>query len=353
MDADLPPWPQPARRRTLRPQPVSRYSRGDAARWPIRTLTSALPPLPRRFRIRIFLSADLSGASDDLTDPGLEEIRRQTHAIEVDFVRPAPFWLPLPSHVRFRRHHRALSRTMRELIRDRKARPTEAQDLLSVLLPLAEPGADAGWTDRDIVDEIFSVYYGASVMSTTLAWCCYLVATHREVQERLIGELGEVLQGRAPTVSDLERLPYSSMVLQETLRVFPPSWGYPRWCADGMEIDGHRIPPRSLVIPMVWHSHRHPEHWPDPEAFDPERFSPANAPGRNRFAHYPFGVGARTCLGANLAPMVMGLVVACVFQRYRLEFAPRFVGDPEPEFGFEIHPRDQIRMRVERLDGLG
>ena len=310
-----------------------------------------LQALITQLNFQIFFSADLSGNSDDLTDSRLEEIRRQTHAIELNFVRPAPLWLPLPSHLRFRRYHRALSRTMLDLINDRKARPTEAQDLLSVLLPLGQPGADAAWTDQDIVDEIFSVYYGASVMSTSLAWCFHLVATHREVQERLIGELSTVLQGRAPTASDLEGLPYVSMVLQETLRLFPPSWGYPRWCADGMEVDGHHIPPRSLVIPMVWHSHRHPEHWVKPEAFDPERFSPENAAGRNRFVYYPFGAGARTCLGANLAPMVLGLIIACVFQRYRLEFAPRFAGDPHSEFGFEIHPRDQIRMRVERLSG--
>jgi cytochrome P450 len=308
-----------------------------------------LQALITQINFQIFFSADLSGASDDLTDSRLEEIRHQTHTIELDFVRPAPLWLPLPSHLRFRRYHRALSRTMLDLISDRKAHPTDAQDLLSALLPLARPGADAAWTDQDIVDEAFSVYYGASVMSTTLAWCFYLVAAHRESQERLIAELREVLQGKAPTVSDLERLPYVSMVLQETMRLFPPSWGYPRWCADGMEIDGHQVPPRSLVIPMVWHSHRHPEHWAKPEAFDPNRFSPENAAGRNRFVYYPFGAGARMCLGANLAPMVMGLIIARVFQRYRLGFAPRFAGDPESVFGFEIHPRDQIRMRVERL----
>jgi cytochrome P450 len=308
-----------------------------------------LQALMTQINFRIFFSVDLSGESDDLTDPRLEEIRRWTHAIELDFVRPAPLWLPLPSHLRFRRYHRALARTMLELIADRKARPTETQDLLSVLLPLARPGAEAAWTDQDVVDEIFSVYFGASVMSTTLAWCFHLVATHREVQKRLIEELGTVLQGRPPTVSDLDRLPYASMVLQETMRVFPPSWGYPRWCADGMEIDGHLVPPKSLVIPMVWHSHRHPEHWAKPEAFDPERFNAENSAGRNRFVYYPFGAGARTCLGANLAPMVLGLIVAGVFQRYRFEFVPRFAGDPESEFGFEIHPRDQIRMRVERL----
>jgi cytochrome P450 len=310
-----------------------------------------LQALITQINFQMFFSVDLSGTSADLTDPRLEEVRRETHTIELDFVRPTPLWLPLPSHLRFRRYHRALARTMLDLIEERRTRPSEAQDLLSVLLPLADPGADAAWTDQDIVDEIFSVYFGASVMSTTLAWCFYLVTTHREVQERLIGKLRDALQGKPPTVADLDRLPYVSMVLQETMRLFPPSWGYPRWCAEGMEIDGHRVPPRSLVIPMVWHSHRHPEHWVEPEAFDPERFSPENAAGRNRFVYYPFGAGARMCLGANLAPLVMGLIVARVFQRYRLEFAPRFAGDPESEFGFEIHPRDQIRMRVERLSG--
>ena len=139
------------------------------------------------------------------------------------------------------------------------------------------------------------------------------------------------------------------MVLNETLRLYPPSWGYPRHCESGMDLDGYSIPGDSLVIPMVYHSHRDPRHWSNPETFDPERFARDKAAKIDRFVFYPFGGGARMCLGANLAPMVLQLIIVSVFQQYRLEFKPRFAGDPEAEFGFEIHPRDHICMQLSRV----
>jgi cytochrome P450 len=97
---------------------------------------------------------------------------------------------------------------------------------------------------------------------------------------------------------------------------------------------------------MVYHTHRLPDLWPDPERFDPDRFADSSHAEIHPFAYLPFGAGARICLGAQLGPMVMSLALTVIFQRYRLEFRPQSADDPVADFGFEIHPHDGIRMLV-------
>lgn len=287
--------------------------------------------------------------SEDLGGDALDEVQEHTHFIESSFIDIPPLWLPFPKQLRFRRATHQLRKVMLDLIAQRRARPSPRQDLLSVLLELNHGETAQSWSDAERVDEMFSVYFGASVMATTLAWGLYLIATHPEVQEKLIREGAEVLQGRDPGVDDLPQLKYCQWVLQEILRLYPPSWGYPRHCAEGMELDDYRIPGNSIVIPMAYHTQRDPRWWPEPEQFIPERFDPQRQQSLPPYAHYPFGGGARMCLGANFAPLVMRLILTMIFQRYRLEFAPRFAADPVAEFGFEIHPQDQVVLRVRPL----
>ena len=115
-----------------------------------------------------------------------------------------------------------------------------------------------------------------------------------------------------------------------------------------MTLGEFKLPSNCMVIPMVYFTHRHPEFWNDPEAFQLERFVGERAERIHPYAHLPFGAGARICLGAQLAPMVLTLTLASIFQKLSMEFHPRFHSDPIADFGFEIHPRDQIRMSASR-----
>jgi cytochrome P450 len=234
---------------------------------------------------------------------------------------------------------------MASLVAERRKDPDRAPDLLSVLL---QAEREQGWTESEIVGEIFSVYFGAAVVATTLAWSLYMLGSHPDAQQQVIDEVRDVLNGRPPTTADLQNLVYTRAAILETVRLFPPSWGYPRYCKEGMEIDGYEIPPESMVIPMVYFTHRHPDYWESPEEFRPERFVGESAKQIHQFAHLPFGAGARICLGAQLAPMMITMVVAGVFQQLRLEYRPRFDGDPIADFGFEIHPQDQILVNARR-----
>jgi cytochrome P450 len=123
-------------------------------------------------------------------------------------------------------------------------------------------------------------------------------------------------------MEDLPNLPYLKMVIEESLRLNPPVWGFPRDAVEEDEIGGYYIPKASSIFIVPYVTHRHPEFWPNPEAFDPERFAPEKSDKRPKFAYFPFGGGPRLCIGKFLAMPQMQLSVAMIAQRYRLHVRP-------------------------------
>jgi cytochrome P450 len=181
-------------------------------------------------------------------------------------------------------------------------------------------------------------------MSATITWTVYLLATHPAVQNQLVQAAQSI--SADPTAIELSEFAYSRMVFDEATRIFPPSWGYPRFCESPFQVGGYEIPARSLVIPMVYHTHRHPLIWENPEVFNPDRFSPERISSIPPFAHYPFGGGQRMCTGANLGPRIIQLVINRIHLRFKTHFHERFPGDPVPCFGFELAPQDKVLISV-------
>jgi cytochrome P450 len=110
-----------------------------------------------------------------------------------------------------------------------------------------------------------------------------------------------MLGGRTPTVDDLRNLKYTSWIMEESMRLYPPAWVIERDTLDTDEVDGYRLPPASTVVLSQWVTHRHPDIWENPEGFEPERFSPERSASRHRFAYFPFG-GGRACAWATTLP---------------------------------------------------
>ena len=135
-------------------------------------------------------------------------------------------------------------------------------------------------------------------------------------------ELAEVLGGRTPGFQDLPRLRYLSMVLKESLRLYPPFWMLTRTPVVDDVLSGHRVAAGSILMFSAYVTQRRPDFWPNPEAFDPERFLPERSEGRPQFAYFPFGGGPRLCIGGRLAEMQSLLVLAAVLQRYDLHAVP-------------------------------
>jgi cytochrome P450 len=178
---------------------------------------------------------------------------------------------------------------------------------------------------------------GHTTVAAALAWTCSLLAQHPEAERTLQGELDTVLGGRHPTPQDLPRLRYTRLVIEESLRLYPPTWVTARTPTAHDEIGGHRIPAQSVLLLSPYVLHRHPAFWEHPERFTPERLTPERATGRPRFAYFPFGGGPRRCIGQNLAMLEMQVILAMVAQAYEVRFVP---GPPvEPEARLTLLPR--------------
>ena len=157
--------------------------------------------------------------------------------------------------------------------------------------------------------------------TTPISWTLYLLATHPEVEARLTEELGAHLGGAPATAADLPSVPYLKQVVQESMRIYPPAWGYSRRAEREVEIGGYVLPARAYVAVIPYALHRHPEFWPHPERFDPERFQPNRAQARHSYCYLPFGAGPRTCIGAGMAMLEAQLVLAQIVQRFKVRVA--------------------------------
>jgi cytochrome P450 len=180
----------------------------------------------------------------------------------------------------------------------------------------------------------------------SLAWTWYLLSHHPAAEAKLHEELAGVLGGRTPRNEDLVNLPYTRMVLEEAMRLYPPAHTLGREPIAADEVLGHRIPARSTVLVVPWMLHRKPSLWERPDRFEPERFSAEQTAARPRFAYLPFGAGPRICIGAAFAMAEGTLILATIAQRYRLHLKP---GHPvEPQGLITIRPRYGLPMILER-----
>jgi cytochrome P450 len=203
-------------------------------------------------------------------------------------------------------------------------------------------------TDEEVRDEaiiIFLAGHETSALAATYVW--YLLSLHPEAEAKLHAELDTVLGGRVPTCDDLENLPYTRMVIDEAMRLYPPAPMLTgRVAREADEICGRPIPKGTEIAVLPWVVHRHRMLWDDPDRFDPERFSRERSASRPRFAYLPFGAGPRICIGAQLALTEVSLLIASLAQRYRLRLTPR--QDIVLLHRVTLRPRDGIRMQLQR-----
>jgi cytochrome P450 len=245
------------------------------------------------------------------------------HTIEkLGSLIPMPGMVPTLKNLRFRRALRALDRVVLSLIEERRrgAGAAERGDLLTMLVSARDEETGEGLGDRQLRDEVMTLLLaGHETTAMALSWTFYLLSLHPGVRRRLEDELAAALAGRAPALDDLPRLPYTRMVIEEAMRLYPPAWVITRSATGADELGGFAIPAGDMVLLSPYVTHHDPSLWEDPEGFDPERFAPGAEGGRPRYAYYPFGGGPHLCIGAGFAMMEATIVLATVAQRLRLD----------------------------------
>ena len=229
-----------------------------------------------------------------------------------------PLAWPLPSHRRFRRNRQIIDDFVQSQIA--KGRQRDAQDnLLAILLQATDEATGQRMSDEQVRDEVVTLFLaGFETTARSLTWGWYLLDQHPEIVQRLEAEVDGALGKRSPTLADLPALPYTRMVVDEILRLYPPAGMLARQVVADDVIDGYRIPGNSIIMLIPFMTHRYPGVWENPEAFIPERFAPEAAGQRPKSAYIPFSGGARICLGNHFALAEMVFSYAMLIARYRL-----------------------------------
>lgn len=290
---------------------------------------------------RTLFSVDLSGAARDI-GTALTAALAITNDRMNAIVR-LPNWVPTPANRRFVRAVGLLDHVVAGMIAERRA-GYEADDLLTMLLEARDADTGETMSDQQLRDEVMTlVLAGHETTANGLAWAWHLLATHPGVARRLAAELAAVLGERSPTLADLPHLPYTAMVVDEVLRLYPPAWLIDRQALRNDTIDGYHIPAGSTVMLSPYVTHRHPELWEQPEGFDPERFTSECAAQRPKLAYFPFGTGQRLCIGNQFALLEMRLIIATLARRYRLELVPGHPVESDPQI--TLRPRHGLLMR--------
>lgn len=282
---------------------------------------------------QILFGADLAAQAADIR-----------HALTAASASLDPLLSLLAPARRLRRASADLRTLVDRLINDWLASPDDGDHLLAVLRR-AEGSPGQKITDQ-LRDDLLTLFVaGHETIANGLTWTWHLLAQHPEAETSLHGELGSILGGQSPAFEHLRDLRYAGWVLAESLRLYPPSWVLTRRALDDCDIGGTFVPAGAIIVVSQYLLHRDPRFFPEPLAFDPDRWDPACQRARPKLAYFPFGAGPRSCIGQGLATMEGILLLAAVAGRWRFEAVTAIDGDPRAT----LRPKGPVRMRVRQL----
>ena len=254
--------------------------------------------------------------------------------------------LPLPQNRRLDRGVAAVKEIVHRLIQEHRSGGNHNENLLSALISVRDEDGSS-LNDQQILDEILTLFTaGHETTALALTWTWYLLAREPECASRFYAEIDLVLQGRTPTFEDIPNLVYTDRVVAESMRLYPPIWLIGRLAREPFELDRWSIPKGSICLMSQYVMHHDPRFFPDPNRFDPDRWSPELRDARPKFCHFPFGGGARACIGDRFAWSELTLVLATIAQKWRFQLASSDEIKPVPRL--TLQPSAPVRMIAAR-----
>lgn len=246
--------------------------------------------------------------------------------------------LPLPQVLRFRKAKAQLDEIIYRIVSERRASAADTGDLLSMLIQSRTEDGE-GMSDQQIRDETLTLFLaGHETTANALTWAWYLLSKQPDVEARFHAEIDAV----TPSLSELPRLEYTRRVFAEAMRLYPPAWALGRMALRDVVLGGHTIPANSIVLMSPYVMHRTERYWADPLRFDPDRFLPGQEASRPRFSYFPFGGGARVCIGERFAWMEGTILLAVLGKRWRF----RTLGDATEQAQITLRPRGGMPVEV-------
>lgn len=256
-------------------------------------------------------------SNDDADMMGIEMAYALDFMLQNVVTKSIPSWVPVPGRKRYQTALERVDAFIYRVIEQRRQDPEQHKDMLGMLLQMVDDETGEQMTDQQVRDEIATLFLaGYETTALTLSWGIHHLTRHSEVVAKLNEEIDRVMGKQAPTFEMLPQLNYTRAVLQEIMRVHPPSYWLPRTAVEDDELNGYHIPAGTMVAVSMYNIHHNPDVWDNPEVFDPERFATEHSEKRHQLAWMPFGAGQRMCIGRDFAMMEGAFVMAMMMQRY-------------------------------------
>jgi cytochrome P450 len=243
-----------------------------------------------------------------------------------------------------RRHEEMRTRADAVLMEYIQKRRNEApgHDLLQTLMD-ARYSDGEGMSDELVLSESMQLLVaGHETSSNGLSWLLYLLSSRPDCLERVREEMYSVLGDAPLNHGDVPKLEFTTQVIQEGLRLYPPFWMIDRMAVEADRVGDVEIPAGSTVIAYVYGAHHAPRYWDDPESFDPERFIKGSDKLRTPFTYLPFGGGPRGCIGNHYAMLQILMILSDLLRKYDFELAPGQTIEARPVV--ILRPKNGIRM---------
>lgn len=267
-------------------------------------------------------------------------------ALALAFFR-LPEWLPYPGKRRSRLACDAMRGLIRSQLTERRQKGGGTNDLGALLLNARDPETARGLDDEAIIDNLMTfASAGHETTALALAWTLALLVEHPEIGRRVCAEVAAVTGGAPLEAAHIEKLVYCRQVICETMRLYPPAPMLARRVTRDMKLAGMDLPAETILIIPTYALHRHVHLWPEPERFDPDRFAPANAKARHRYAYIPFGAGARICIGSGFALLEAVSVLAVLAGSGLIQRLHHVDGFPSPVMHVTLRAERPVTMAL-------
>lgn len=237
-----------------------------------------------------------------------------------------------------------------DYIRHRREHPEQYDDLLQILMDAVYTDGH-GMTDESILSESMQLLVaGHETSSNGLSWMLYLLSKHSEYIPEILSEYNRVVGDSTLKYSDVPKLEFTTQIVEEALRLYPPFWMVDRVAMADDQIQDIAIPRGTTVIVFTYGAHHAAKFWEQPETFRPERFRKENKKNHTPFTYLPFGAGPRGCIGGNYAMLQMLIILGVILRRYNFELAPNQDVSARPMI--ILRPKNGIQMNFSRRNEL-
>lgn len=318
------------------------------AQWlPLAQQGTRLNVVPEMKRLSLLLSGELLyGANFEplltAVAPAMPIIIKYVSRRGMLLASGVPHWVPIGGD---KAYQTALASVYHAIEQAIEQHQQNSNDLMSLIANAYEERFGEVMTAVQLRDELLTLIFASyEATGDSLVWAFYLLSQYPAMKQQIKEEIQAMLGQRPCTFEDLPNLTYTKYFVREVLRYYPPTLFIVRRALQDDNIGGYTIPRNALLLISAYVTHRHPEFWPEPDLFDPLRFTPENSVDRIPHSYIPFGAGAHVCLGMNLIYMELPLILASVLQKYDLALLPQKKIWPYPNL--TLSPKHGLWMKL-------